>query len=244
MISEMPALTDYDALERFCLEKAAESGEVETESDRDLRLSRELDERRQRGIKAMWNYRIRISGLPSEFEFPRTKWEEVPGTEKMIDACSAYIKTMQECIKRGAGILIIGKTPGTGKTRTISRVGFELLKSGYSVIFITSEVLSEELSTESFEEIPYRNELIENLCKVDFLIIDDFGNGAYTARGLSRLKQIIDRRWLAKKGIGITGNWESFSEMQKGVKDDRIFSRLNDNAFTATNNSNSDMRLK
>lgn len=240
---DTPRLNDFDAMEKYCNEMAKKSGAIESDEEIIARHKREDEELAERHRVAYWERRVEKSGLPRVFENPERKWEAVPGTEEMIRAVIKYETDLEKNILLGVNLIIIGGKVGTGKTRAISRVGYKILRAGYDVLFFDDKYLASLLDHNSWASEDDLDELIEELKIIPALIIDDYGDGRYSAISESRLHQVLAHRWSTDKSTLMTGNWLNLADMKEKIPE-RIYSRLNEKAIIAVNESSIDMRLE
>jgi DNA replication protein DnaC len=238
----IPKITDFEELEKYCLAKAAEGGELETEEQIEARHILEDAERARHSAEVLWQWKVRKSGIPAQLENPSRKWEQIQGTEAMIKAVIEYENDIEGNVSKGVNLIIIGGKVGTGKSRSICRVGFKMLRAGIDVMFFDDKVLAELLGMESFSDIQERDELIGKLTEIPVIILDDYGDGKYSASAESRLHQILSVRYNKCMPILMTGNWLDLADMEKKVPP-RIYSRLHERAIVAVNKSERDMRL-
>ena len=94
-------------------------------------------------------------------------------------------------IREHTDLLMIGP-PGTGKTHLAQGIGYEAIKRGYSVRYISIFELVRELMD---EEALASGRLLSKYLKPDLLIIDDMGLKQLPARAGEHLFEVIMRRY-------------------------------------------------
>ncbi|MEA4816299.1 MAG: ATP-binding protein [Lachnospiraceae bacterium] len=122
-------------------------------------------------------------------------------------------------------LLLYGNT-GLGKTFLCNCIAKELLKEGYSVIYVTSPELFKNIEKERFnkevdEEMGY---YLENLKDCDLLIIDDLGSEFSNSLTASALFEILNIRLIAAKPVIISTNLKPVEIVDQ--YSDRVVSRI------------------
>lgn len=152
--------------------------------DRILRMSSELDK-----IKNLTfdNFEIR------------------DGTEIVIDGVKESIENFED--SDGMGLFIFGVS-GNGKTHATAAGGNELLKQGYSVIFLTEKDLLNRLkATNNFNNHETFSEVMDACISADLLVWDDFlSSTRLNGDEKDWIFQIINGRERAGKPIWFTSN--------------------------------------
>ena len=147
-----------------------------------------------------------------------------------VQAAKNFLKNQQ------GGLFLCGK-PGRGKTFLASIVTQEFLKLDKSVIFSDVPTLLEILRN-SFDD---RNtkilDLMDDLIKVDLLVLDDLGTENPTEWAVERIYTIINQRYNEEKSLIVTSNFflgdlserlnaPKNASSNKNITGSRIVSRL------------------
>ena len=129
--------------------------------------------------------------------------------------------------------------PGTGKTFLASIIAQELMKQGKTVIFSDVPALLTEIKRTFKEENDATTSLIERLCKIDVLFLDDIGTENVTEWAVEQLYMIINSRYAQELPTVYTSNY-SLNELVRrlnapntkvqGLTGDRIASRIYETA--------------
>jgi putative replication protein len=117
----------------------------------------------------------------------------------------SYAKSYAQCFGTGFASFIFSGTVGTGKTHLSAAIGNKLMRDGKSVILITVADLMLQVRA-CYEGGKSEAVVINELCRVDLLIIDDVGMQRGTKSEGVLLNQIINRRSSELKPTGITTN--------------------------------------
>lgn len=183
------------------------------------------------------------ANFPEKFICKQREWEKEKGTEDMTLAIINYAKDLQNNLSTGKNLIVIGKTPGTGKTRSVCYVLKAAIDCGLSCFFVPDNELADCLSDEDFDNAEYRRTECNRLAHIDFFVIDDIGAGKWSDKGVNRLYTILNERYNNNRPTAATGNYKDFTEMQTACGE-RLFSRLSENAVMAINTSTIDYRIK
>ena len=125
----------------------------------------------------------------------------------------------------GIGFYLYSEEKGSGKTFLLAAIGNEFSKLGYTVRFAkTMDILT--LLKESYQKNPEKtySNIIDEIKKIDVLLIDDIGVEKATDWVNEQLNFILDYRLENNKITFFTSN-KSIEELEL---DERIISRLYD----------------
>lgn len=112
---------------------------------------------------------------------------------------------------------------GTGKNHLAAAVGNYLLQQGHTVLVVTVPDLMLR-ARKCYDEGQSESALLDDLCKVDLLVLDEVGVQRDTRNEWVLLNQIIDRRLAAMKPVGVLTNL-NFDELSK-ILGERAMDRL------------------
>ena len=183
------------------------------------------------------------ANFPEKFLNKQREWTKESGTEDMTKSIIDYALDLQNNLSTGKNLIVIGKTPGTGKTRSVCYVLKAAIDCGLSCYFVADNELADCLSDEDFSNSEYRRTECDRLSRIDFFVIDDLGAGKWSDKGVNRLYTILNERYNNNRPTAATGNYKDFAEMQSACGE-RLFSRLSENSVMAINTSTVDYRLK
>lgn len=169
-------------LENF--KKQQRARERKRKIDRILKMSSELENIRELTFE---NYKAR------------------PGNEVLIKEVKKAVKNFAN--HGGMGLFIFGES-GNGKTHATAAGGNELLKRGYSVIFLTEkDLLSRLKATNNYNNHETFSDVMGAAIGADLLIWDDFlSSTRLTGEEKDWIFQIINGRERAKRPIWYTSN--------------------------------------
>lgn len=149
-----------------------------------------------------------------------------PGNENALKEIKHAVNNFKE---RGKlGVFIFGET-GNGKSHLTAAGGNELIKRGYSVIFLTEKDLFSRLqATKDFRNEETFHEIMSACLDADLLIWDDFmSSQRLTAEEKDWIFQIVNGRERANKPI-----WATSNLTPKEFEDDKTAYRLDDKGRT------------
>ncbi|MFZ4835909.1 ATP-binding protein [Rouxiella sp. Mn2063] len=131
---------------------------------------------------------------------------ELPGQRHALEKSKAYANRFGS----GFGGFIFSGGCGTGKNHLAAAIGNQLLSSGKSVLVVTVPDLMMRFR-ETYQDGAKTTEakLMDDLCNVDLLVLDDIGvQRGNTNEGVV-LFQIVDRRLASKKSVGMLTNLDA-----------------------------------
>lgn len=123
----------------------------------------------------------------------------------------------------GFASFIFSGNPGTGKKHLAAAIGNHLLKEGRSVLVVTIPDLTMRLRA-CYDGDGSESKVINDLCNVDLLVLDDVGVQRESRAEWVVLNQIVDRRLAAMKPIGVLTNL-NHGELER-VLGPRVMDRL------------------
>ena len=149
-----------------------------------------------------------------------------PGNENALKEIKHAVNNFKE---RGKlGVFIFGET-GNGKSHLTAAGGNELIKRGYSVIFLTEKDLFSRLqASKDFRNEESFSEIMDACLEADLLIWDDFmSSQRLTAEEKDWIFQIVNGRERANKPI-----WATSNLTPQEFEDDKTAYRLDDKGRT------------
>ncbi len=121
-------------------------------------------------------------------------------------------------------LLFVGKT-GTGKTHLSTAIAREIIKSGFDVIYDTTQNIMSDFETDRFKNAYSQAEsLAEKYLKCDLLIMDDLGTEFATPFTVSCIYNLINTRQNRGLSTIISTNLDQQELLSR--YEDRIYSRL------------------
>ena len=134
--------------------------------------------------------------------------------------CKRYCKIADAVLKKGIGIYLFGNK-GTGKSRLTACMGNELMQNYYTVLYTNFAEISKNI-------LGSKEDFIEQLSKIDFLFIDDFGTEKVTKGNedmwlQEKVFEVINKRYINNKPIIFTSNY-SLAELisDRGMADKTV----------------------
>lgn len=128
----------------------------------------------------------------------------------------------------GMGLYMFSPTKGTGKTRAAAIIANELVKKDVDVRFTTSGTILEQIKR-TFNGDTKEN-VLEELKKVDVLVIDDFGTEKVTEWRSEIFYSLIDHRYTSMRPTIFTSNY-NIKELEDSGYDTRITSRIKEMCY-------------
>ncbi len=137
-----------------------------------------------------------------------------------FEYCKDFVKNFSAS---GGNILLYGET-GLGKTFLSNCIGNEILKQGFSVLYVTAPQFIDIFETKmKARNEDYRKDF-DMLHEVDLLIIDDLGTEFQNAFTIPNVLECVNNRILYKKSTVISSNL-NLKRLQE-VYTERFSSRL------------------
>lgn len=186
--------------------------------------------------KAAMSRKLRFAEIPEAFKGMTLKtfrigvYQDARSRQTISDACKiikGYLDDFENQKAAGMGLYIWSRTKGSGKTRIAAGIGNELLKK-YTVKFSVSMTILQEIKNSWRKDAQYsENALLDALCTVEILVIDDFGVESGAGWIDDRFYQIINERYINRYVTIFTSN-DPLSELPY---DDRISSRIREMTY-------------
>ncbi len=145
--------------------------------------------------------------------------------QKIMKSNLETAKGFAEGFGRGAGnLLFVGKT-GTGKTHLSTAIAREVIKSGFDVIYDTTQNIISDFETDRFKNAySQADNISDKYLECDLLIMDDLGAEFTTQFTVSCIYNLINTRQNRGLSTIISTNLEMKELSSK--YEDRIYSRL------------------
>lgn len=182
-------------------------------------------------------YRLEIADLPAKYKDVSLKdiKTSVYSTQKakeMIIAAGKGVKWWLDNIDnadmQGKGLYLVSKTKGTGKTMCACAIVNELVRNrGKRVKYITQNKILENIKASWEDKHREGSEIVilNNLQKIDYLVIDEFGEVKANDWVNEKFYSILNARYEAKKPTIFTSNI-SLKDAQNYGYDERITDRI------------------
>ena len=135
--------------------------------------------------------------------FENTETSHSTEFAKIHNRCKRYCEVADAVLRDGTGIYLFG-TNGTGKSRLTACMGNELMLNNYTVLYTNfAEVSRKIIKDDNF---------INQIAKIDFLFIDDFGTEKVTKGSedmwlQEKVFEVINARYIEQKPIIFTANY-------------------------------------
>lgn len=196
---------------------------------------------RERAIMAR---RLQFANIPDAFRDMRlnsfrTDVYRKPESKALISTACQIVKTylseFDAMRDAGMGLYLYSGTKGSGKTRMAAGIANELIKR-YQVKFAGSTTILREIKktwksnskkTWDVESGLTESDLLDDLSRVEILIIDDFGTETVADWINDRFYQIINDRYVNKKITIFTSN----DALDSLDYDDRIVNRIKERTY-------------
>jgi DNA replication protein DnaC len=130
---------------------------------------------------------IKVARFMNMKPLDRFDWQFNPN----IDRCRILELATSRFVRQHTDLLFIGP-PGTGKTHLAQALGYEAIKRGHSVRYVSIFDLVRELMN---DEALAEGRLLKKYLKPDLLIIDDMGLKQLPTRAGEYLFEVIMRRY-------------------------------------------------
>lgn len=163
--------------------------------------SEEIDRMNQRARSEKIFGRAGIQALHRSCSFANY---EVSGPEQR-QAYSMAKSYAQNFGGSGFASFVFSGAPGTGKNHLAAAIGNHLLAAGYSVLVVTIPDLMLRVR-ECYDDGQSEASLLNDLCNVDLLILDEVGIQRGSSGEKVIINQVIDRRLSSMRPVGILTN--------------------------------------
>ena len=152
--------------------------------------------------------------------FDNTETGHSKDFKAIYDRCKKYCDVSTDVLEKGIGIYLFG-TKGTGKSRLTACMGNELMNKNYTVLYTNFADISKNI-------LNSKEDFIEQLGRIEFLFIDDFGTEKVTKNNedmwlQGKVFEVINKRYINNKPIIFTSNY-SLEELirDRGIADKTV----------------------
>ncbi|MBJ9008887.1 ATP-binding protein [Citrobacter koseri] len=114
-------------------------------------------------------------------------------------------KSYAQNFGNGFTSFVFSGEPGTGKNHLAAAIGNHLLAAGHSVLVVTIPDLMLRVR-ECYDSGLSEASLLDDLCKVDLLVLDEVGIQRGSSGEKVILNQVIDRRLSSMRPVGVLTN--------------------------------------
>ncbi|MGN1034120.1 MAG: ATP-binding protein [Oscillospiraceae bacterium] len=192
---------------RYCCEKCQDTGYLTNgfcdclkkllinEAAKDLNMKVQLDK------FSFDNFRLDYydTNLVPGLKEPITPQEQA---KKNLDFCRKYAKNFSKELPN----LLLGGGTGLGKTHLSLAIVKEVLKKGYSVVYISAVQLILSLEEHRFSFNEQSKYSMDSFLKCDLLVIDDLGGEPISSFSVASIYNIINTRLMQQKQTIINTN--------------------------------------
>jgi len=150
-----------------------------------------------------------------------------------IERCKMFVEKWEQVKERGQGFYLFGDV-GTGKTLLTACLGKELLKKLVPVMFTSFIEISKNIrDTYRPTSMETESYLIDNICAIDLLIIDDIGKERVKKNGddtflQEKVYDIINSRYENRKPTIFTSNYSMAQLLEERGMDECTVDRINE----------------
>ena len=155
--------------------------------------------------------------------FENTETSHSKEFEVIYNRCKRYCEIADAVLKKGTGIYLFG-SKGTGKTRLTACMGNELMANYFTVLYTNFAEISKKI-------LGSKTDFIEQLARIDFLFIDDFGTEKVTKGNedmwlQEKVFEVINKRYINNKPIIFTSNYSLAELIQDRGMADKTVDRI------------------
>ncbi|MBI6529046.1 ATP-binding protein [Proteus vulgaris] len=152
--------------------------------------------------------------------------------EQRTALCEA--KNYADNFGKNFGGFIFSGNAGTGKNHLAAAIGNSLIQQGKSILVATlPDLMMRVRETYQKDAKTSESKLIDDLCEVDLLVLDDVGVQRGNLNEDLIIFQVVDRRLANKKPVGVLTNL-AFAELSKALGE-RVIDRLRMGSPTTIN---------
>ncbi|OBU03703.1 ATP-binding protein, partial [Morganella psychrotolerans] len=117
------------------------------------------------------------------------------------------------------GGFIFSGNPGTGKNHLAAAIGNQIVQNGKSILIATlPDLMMRMRETYQKNAKTTESQMINDLCEVDLLVLDDVGVQRGNLNEELIIFQVVDRRLSNKKPVGVLTNL-NFDDLAKALGD-------------------------
>ncbi|MEH4987358.1 ATP-binding protein [Enterobacter asburiae] len=142
-----------------------------------------------------------------------------PGQKHALTMAKSYAQNFGS----GFASFVFSGSPGTGKNHLAAAIGNALLKEGKTVLVVTVPDLTLRVRA-CYDEGKSEASLLDELTRVDLLVLDELGVQRDSRSEKVLLNQIIDRRLAAMRPVGVLTNLNHEALVQ--ALGERVIDRL------------------
>jgi len=193
---------------------------------------------REEQRKAQWQEQLfSNSGLGPRFSrCTLENWRKRPGTAKAYTAAREYAGKLEENLRAGEGLLLIGE-PGNGKSHLLAAIANTALDRGHAVVFQRVPHLLASIRATYNGGVVTEQQIMSTLTRADLLVLDDAGSEKWTEWTEPTLYTIIDERYTRQKALLVSTN-ATFVELEQKIGP-RTMDRLLEMCIVAENKGSS-----
>lgn len=171
-------------------------------------------------------HRLASAQVPRRFRHKRLEGfhADTPERARLLAAANAYVERFRLDPDSDPGLFFSG-TPGSGKSHLAVGILIALIARGVDGMFVNAPDLLAEIRA-SFDEGAARSEIeiMDEVARVDVLVLDDLGAEKTTDFVLDRFYQVVNRRYQSCLPTIVTTNLDLAGMDEK--LGSRITSRL------------------
>lgn len=173
----------------------------------------------------------KFSNIPETYKdvrlgthFYTSPYKDKETITKAVDIIKYWRDNLEQMIRDGIGLYIYSEAKGSGKTLLAAGIANELLyEHNLPVKFASAtQIIQEIKATWDKDNASTESRLINQLCTIRILVIDDLGTELYVDWIAERMYHIVNERYVRKLATIYTSN----SACDKLIYDDRIKNRI------------------